>query len=68
VVELILEYSPNLSLKNENGKTALDLATHEATVYILGSRKGFDIVYKKNSAKIVSLLGGDITPFKGKIN
>jgi len=68
IVELILEHKPNLSLKNENGKTALDLATHEARVYILGSRKGFDKEYKKNAAKIVSLLGGDTTPFKGKIN
>lgn len=68
VVELILEHKPNLSLKNENGKTALDLATHEARVYILGSRKGFDKEYKKNAAKIVSLLGGDTTPFKGKID
>ncbi|MBL4799559.1 MAG: ankyrin repeat domain-containing protein [Oleispira sp.] len=68
VVELILEHKPNLSLKNESGKTALDLATDEAKIYILGSRKGFKKVYKINAAKIVSLLGGDITPFKGKIN
>ena len=68
IVELILEHKPNLSLKNENGKTALDLSTHEARVYILGSRKGFDKEFKRNAAKIVSLLGGDTTPFKGKIN
>jgi hypothetical protein len=68
IVELILEHKPNLSLKNENGETALDIATHEANVYILGSRKGFDKEYKGNAVKIVSLLGGDITPFKGKVN
>jgi ankyrin repeat protein len=67
VVELLLKHKPNLELKNENGKTTLDLATLEARIYILGSRKDFDKIYKVNAQKIVSMLGGDISPFKGKI-
>ena len=67
VVELILKHKPNLSIKNKNDKTALDIATQEARIYILGSRKGFDVIYKKNAQKIVSLLGGDISPFDGMI-
>lgn len=68
VVKLILESKPNLSIKNKSGKTALDIAMYEATVYILGSRRGFDKEYKENAARIVSLLGGDITPFRGRVN
>ena len=68
IVELILESNPDLSIQNKNGKTALDIAAQEARIYILGSRKGFDVVYKRNAEKIVSLLGGDISPFSGMIN
>lgn len=68
VVKLILESKPNLSIKNKSGKTALDIAMYEATVYILGSRRGFDKEYKENAARIVSLLGGNITSFRGRVN
>ena len=67
IVEIILSQHPNLGLKNNRGKTALDIATQEARIYILGSRKGFDKIYKLNAKKIVSLLGGDITPFSTNI-
>ena len=67
VVALILKQKPNLELKNKEGKTALNIATQEARIYILGSRKGFDKVYKENAQELVALLGGDISPFNGMI-
>lgn len=68
IVELILKHKPDLKLTDKNNDTALEIAIKEARIYILGSRKGFDKIYKTNALKIVGLLGGDTTPFKGKIN